>query len=44
LFVGKANKAAVAKKWQGLYKWIFFAPMEMLDVCGNLLMSGVVQI
>jgi len=38
LFVAEASKAAVvAKKWQALYKWIFFVLMEMLGGWSNVL-------
>jgi hypothetical protein len=44
LFVAEANKAAVTKKWQALYKWIFFfVLMEMLGGFSNVLTSRVVQ-
>lgn len=40
LFVAEANKAAVAKKWQALYEWIFFVLMEILGGWSNVLTSS----
>jgi hypothetical protein len=43
LFVAEANKAAVTKKLQALYKWNFFVLMEILGGLSNVLTLRVVR-